>query len=183
MRSIFALAATALFALSISTAHAQSMESTPAPAPKKPNLSALSFLEGSWSCWYKSSRRPSVGKFTVTYAPDPTGFWLVAKSTSPGVPWFPYPSKSVDMITYDRDSGRYIDSYTDTQGNYDLSTSKGFVGSKLAWHSLAFLPGPNIASQTDLTWTKVSSTKLSGYSGFTTKKGRKVTVTYGCTKT
>lgn len=182
MRSLFAFAATALFALSITAAHAQTMESTPAPAPKKPNLSALSFLEGSWSCWYKSSRRPSVGKYTVTYAPDATGFWLVAKTSSPGVPWFPYPSKAVDMITWDRDAGRYIDSFTDTQGNYDLSTSKGWVGSKLVWHSLAFTPGPDIVSVTDQTWTKVSATKLTAYNSFTTKKGRKVSVTGGCTK-
>ncbi|MGA3038227.1 MAG: hypothetical protein ABSE64_12175 [Vulcanimicrobiaceae bacterium] len=182
MRSIFALAATALFALSISAAHAQSMESTPAPAPKKPSLAPVSFLEGSWSCWYKSSRRPSVGKYSVTYAPDMTGFWLIEKSTSPGTPWFPYPSKSVDMITYDRDSSRWIDSYTDSQGNYDLSTSKGWVGSKWVWHSLAFLPGPDILSQTDSTVTKISATKYSTYNGFVTKKGRKVSVTGGCTK-
>ena len=86
------------------------------------------------------------------------------------------------MITYDADTSRWVDLNTDSNGGYDLSTSKGWVGDKMVWHDLAFAPGPDVTAVTDQTMTKVSDTKFSFASGFTEKSGRKVTFKGACTK-
>jgi hypothetical protein len=182
MRSPFALLIAAFLALSICPAQAQMAASTPVPAPKKPSFAALAFMEGTWACTSKSSRRPSPIKYTVTWAPDSSGYWLVGKSSNNGSSWFPHPSTGVDMITYDTDAKRWVDSYTDSLGNYDTSVAKGFDGNVITWHSLTTAPGPEIVSFTDSTFTKVSATKSTFSYGFTTAKGKKVTVSGSCMK-
>jgi len=171
-----------LMAFTTSAALAQTIEATPAPKPPKPNFAPLKFMLGSWSCTAKSSRRPGPYKWTISYALDGTGYWLVGKSNQAAVSWFPYPIVGQDLITFDADTGRWADSYSDNLGNYDLTVSPGWVGSKIVWHDLAFAKGKDIATQTDLTWTKVSDTKISSNSGFTTVKGKSVSVTGVCLK-
>ena len=182
MRSVFAFAVTALFALSLGAAHAQMAPSTPIPAPKKPAWGAVSFLVGSWSCWSKSSRRATPIKYTMTYAPDSSGYWLVGKGSSAGASWYPHASTSTDMYTYDFDTKRWVDVYTDSLGNYDLNVSKGFSGGKIMWHSLAFAPSAEVVSATDSTFTKVSANKTTQSYSFMTGKGKKVSVTGACTR-
>jgi len=161
------------------------VESTPIPAPKKPNFSSLQFLVGSWSCSTKSARRPAPYLSTVTYALDSTGWWLEETTTTTPTKWFPTQSKlvSYDKVTYDSDTHRWVDVSYNNLGGYDLSVSSGWNGNKLVWHSLAFAPTADISAQTDSTNTKVSATKTTFSSSFTeAKTGRVVAVTGVCTK-
>jgi hypothetical protein len=172
----------AAFAFTGSAAFAQSMESTPAPKPAKPNFAAMKFMVGTWACSIKSSRRPAAYELTTTYALDPTGYWLIGKSTTKAMAWFPYAAASDDHITYDADTGRWIDVTTGDFGGYDLQSSKGWTGNTLVWHDLAVAPGKDVTSQADITVTKVSDTKTTSQSTFTTVKGRTVSVAGACTK-
>jgi hypothetical protein len=162
---------------------AQTMESTPAPKPAKPNFSAYAFMVGTWACSTKSARRPAPYETTMTYAMDPSGYWLIGKSTTKAVPWFPYENSGEDQITYDGDTGRWIDTFTGDFGGYDLSESKGWQGNTIVWHDLAFARGKDVASQTNFTITKVSASKMTSALTFTTVKGRSVGVRGTCTKT
>ncbi len=172
----------AALGVTASAALAQSMESTPAPKPAKPNFAPFSFMVGTWSCSTKSARRPAPFYTTVTNAMDPSGYWLVGTSTTKGMPWFPYPAKSVDRMTYDADSGRWIDVSYGDYGSYDITESKGWKGNTIVWHDLAFASGKDVKSSSDVTTTKVSATKMISQSTFTTAKGRSVGVTGTCTK-
>ncbi len=171
-----------LFVLSASVASAQTIEATPIPKPAKPDFTPWKFFVGTWSCEQRSSRRPAASKWTITWALDDTGYWLVGKTTFPGVPWFPYPGTTTDLITYDPDTARWIDVSSGSFGGYDLSESKGWTAGKIVFHDLAFAKGKDVATQTDFTTTKVSDTKTTLYSGFTTVKGKTVTVKGGCVK-
>lgn len=172
----------AAFAVTASAAFAQSMESTPAPKPPKPNFAPYTFIVGTWSCSTKSARRPAPYETTTTYELDPTGYWLIGKSTTKAMAWFPYEASGEDRITYDADTGRWVDTFNGDFGGYDLSTSKGWSGETIVWHDLAFARGKDVASQTNLTITKVSDSKMASRSTFTTVKGRSVGVTSTCTK-
>ncbi len=178
----FVISFLALLALTVSTASAQTTEATPIPKPAKPDFTPWKFFVGTWSCEDKSSRRPAASKWKTTWALDDTGYWLTGKTTFPGVPWFPYPGTSLDQITYDPDTGRWIDVNSASLGGYDLTESKGWAAGKIVWHDLAFAKGKDIATQTDFTITKVSDTKTTSYSGFTTVTGKTVTVTGDCLK-
>jgi len=161
------------------------VESTPIPAPKKPNFASLDFLVGSWSCSTKSARRPAPYLSTVTYALDSTGWWLEETTTTTPTKWFPTQSKlvSYDKITYESDTHRWVDVSYNNLGGSDLSVSPGWNGDKFVWHSLTFAATPDISSQTDNTTTKVSNTKTTFSSSFTeAKTGRVVAVTGVCTK-
>jgi hypothetical protein len=156
---------------------------TPIPRPAKPDFSTLTFLVGTWACTSKSARRPAPSTYTSTYSMDPTGYWLVVKSANAGVPWFPYAGTSTDMITYDANAKQWIDVYTDTLGNYDVSTSPGWSGNTMVWTDKTFVPARDITSQTAVTNTKVSDTSTTSTSSFTTTSGTTVGVTGACTKT
>jgi hypothetical protein len=75
-------AAVVLAALIPASGFAQ-IESTPIPAPVKPNFSSLSFMVGTWTCKSKSSRRPAAFTTISTYSLDPTGYWISETSTTP----------------------------------------------------------------------------------------------------
>lgn len=169
-------------AFTSSVALAQSMESTPAPKPPKPNFASLMYMVGTWDCSTKSARRPAAYHSTTTYEMDPTGYWLVGKSTQKAMAWFPYESTGEDRITYDADTARWVDVTTSDYGGYDLQTSKGWKGNTIVWHDLATVAGKDVASTADVTITKVSPTKMTSRSTFTTVKGRTVGVTGTCTK-
>jgi len=177
-----AAAAIALAAALPSYAPAQ-VESTPIPAPQKPNFSSMAFLVGTWSCSTKSARRPAPYMTTSTYAMDSTGYWLEETSTTSTTSWINRKLSTWDKYTYDSDTHRWVDVSYGDGGAYGLSFSKGWVGNKMVWHDVSFAAGPDIASQTDNTIVKVSPTKWTSSSSFTeTKTGRKVAVTGVCTK-
>ncbi|HEY8314267.1 MAG TPA: hypothetical protein VIG51_08810 [Candidatus Baltobacteraceae bacterium] len=174
---------TLLFIASAGVASAQTAASTPIPMPPKPDLSAMNFLLGTWSCTSKSSRRPSAGTGTVTYAMDPTGYWIVGTQSNDAVPWFPYKTTSQDEQTYDATTSRWVDLSTDSTGGYDFSVSPGWAGQTMVWHDVTYSKGNDTASDNDTTVTKVSDTKLTSASSFKTTGGKTVTVTGSCTKT
>lgn len=182
MRPFFALGVAGLLALTVSAAQAQTAMSTPIPVPKKPNFAPMAFYVGTWTCSSKSARRPTPQLSTETYTMDSTGYWLVGKGSTKATSWQPWSADFNDWITYDRDSKRWLDLSTDDHGGYDLAYTKGWVGNTAVWHDLAFAPGPDVQSMTDFTVIKVSSSKTTFSYGFTTAKGRAVSVKGSCTK-
>lgn len=159
------------------------VESTPVPAPEKPNLSSMQFLAGTWTCSTKSARRPAAYVTVSTYALDPTGYWITETSTTKPTSWIKRPLTVSDRITYDPDAKRWVDVTYGDGGAYGLSFSKGWTGDTLSWHDVSFAPSPDIRSQTDTKTTKVSATKMTSTSSFTeAKTGRVVGVTTTCTK-
>ena len=176
------LSAAALAVGTTSFARAQ-VESTPIPAPRKPNFSSAEFLIGTWSCSTKSARRPTPYMTTATYKMDPSGYWINEVSTTNPTKWIPTKLSFWDKITYDSDTHRWVDVSYGDGGSYGLSFSSGWNGNKLSWHDVSLAPGPDIKSQTDTVMTKVSATKFTTSSSFTeTKTGRVVSVAGVCTK-
>jgi hypothetical protein len=159
------------------------VESTPIPAPAKPNFSSMEYLVGTWTCRTKSARRPAAYVTTSTYTMDPAGYWLNETSTVAPASWIARKLTTWDKISYDGDSHRWVDVTYGDGGAYGLAFSKGWDGDKMTWHDVSFAPGPDIKSQTDNVVTKVSSTKNTSSSSFTeTKTGRVVAVTTTCIK-
>jgi hypothetical protein len=114
---------------------------------------------------------------------DPTGYWINETSTTPKTSWVPTGLRSWAKLTYDPDAKRWARLTYDDLGGYGLSYSQGWNGNQIVWHDVAFAPGPDINSQTDLTTTKVSASKTTTSSSFTeTKTGRRVMVTRTCLK-
>ncbi|HEY1882076.1 MAG TPA: hypothetical protein VGG51_03420 [Candidatus Cybelea sp.] len=176
-------AAVVLIGASLRTFASAQVESTPIPAPNKPNFSSEEFLLGNWTCKTKSARRPAVYVTTSTYTLDPTGYWINQTSTTAKTSWVSKQLTTMDRITYDSDSKRWVDVSWGDGGAYGLAFSKGWVGDQIVWHDVSFAPGPDISAQTDTTTTKVSPTKLTSTSSFTeTKTGRHVSVSTVCTK-
>jgi hypothetical protein len=172
-----------LLAAAIPSYAVAQVESTPIPAPAKPNFSSVAFLLGTWSCSTKSSRRPAAYLATTTYSSDASGYWINEVTTVAPAAWISQRLRTWDKITYDPDAKRWVDVTYGDQGTYDLEFSQGWSGNKLAWHSVGFAPGPDISSQTDNVITKVSASKFTTASSFTeTKSGRVVRVTGVCTK-
>lgn len=182
MRSLFLFAAMAFLGMTISAAQAQTAPPTPIPVPKKPNFAAMAFYVGTWTCTAKNSRRPTPQVSTETYSMDPTGYWMVGQQITKATSWAPWSPKGTDWITWDGDAKRWVDLYTDDHGAYDLAYTKGWVNGTAVWHDLAFTPNPNAQSVTDFTVKKVSSSKITFSYGFTTGKGRAVSVSGSCMK-
>lgn len=177
------IAVTVLLSAAIPSYASAQVESTPIPAPKKPNFSSMQFMIGAWTCSTKSARRPSAYVTTSTYTMDPGGWWINETSTTNVTKWIPLRLTSVDKITYDSDTHRWIDVSYGPANGYGLSVSNGWNGTKMVWHDVSFAPGADISSTSDNAVTKVSDTKLTSSSSFTeTKTGRHVAVTGVCTK-
>ncbi len=185
MRIQRVLIAIALLAMSGIPAYAVAqVESTPIPAPAKPNFSSVSFMLGTWTCSTRSSRRPAAYVTTSTYTVDPSGYWINEVSSTRPTSWIARKLTTTDRITYDPDSKRWADVMYGDGGAYDLTFSNGWNGDRMVWRDVAFAPGPDISSQSNVTMTKVSPTKTTSTSWFTeTKTGRRVTVTSTCMKT
>lgn len=181
LRPLVLLAAVA--ALLLPAVVSAQVESTPIPAPSKPNFSSMDFMMGTWNCATKSARRPAAYMTTVTYAMDPSGYWIEQKSVTKPTAWVTKQLTVYDKITYDNDSHRWVDVTYGDGGAYGLAFSKGWLGNHMTWHDVSFMAGPDISAQTDNTNTKVSATKVTSASSFTeTKTGRHVAVTTTCTK-
>jgi hypothetical protein len=178
---LFAVSLT--FALSSSAVLAQTSAATPIPLSPKPDFSAMSYFVGSWSCSFRSARRPGPQHFTTVATLDPGGRWLVEKTEIQPVAWFPHAVSELDMITYDPFAKRWVDVETDSAGGYDLSATNGWSGDALVWKDLAFVPSNDVVSSTELRLKKISSAKYTSTNSFTTKKGRTVGTSTVCTKT
>jgi hypothetical protein len=176
-------AAGVLLAVAIPSYAPAQVESTPIPAPTKPNFSSMEFLIGTWTCSTKSARRPVAYVTTTTYTMDPSGYWINSTSVTNPAKWIPTKLTVWDRYTYDSDTHRWVDVTYGDGGTYGLSFSSGWNGNKMSWHDVSFAPGPDIKSQTDNVITKVTGMKTTSSSTFTeTKTGRVVSVTGICTK-
>jgi hypothetical protein len=177
------VAVAVLLAATIPSYALAQVESTPIPAPKKPNFSPMSFMIGTWTCSTKSARRPAPYVTMSTYSLDPSGYWINETSATAATSWIHIRLMTWDKITYDSDTHRWVDVSYGDGGAYGLAFSSGWNGNTMVWHDVSFAPGPDVSSQTDNTVTKVSNTKVTSMSSFTeTKTGRHVSVTGVCTK-
>jgi hypothetical protein len=177
------LVVAALAAVGIPSYAAAQIESTPIPAPKKPNFSSMEFMIGTWTCATKSARRPMAYITTSTYTADPTGYWINETSVTKQTSWISTNLTVWDKITYDSDAHRWVDVSYGQGGTYNLSFSSGWDGNKMVWHDVSFAPTADISAQTDNAVTKVSNTRMTSASSFTEAKGgRRVAVTGVCTK-
>jgi hypothetical protein len=159
------------------------IESTPVPKIPKPDFSSMSWLVGTWSCSFKSARRPSAAAFTQVTTLDSTGFWMITKSTSKGTSWFPYSTTTTDWITHDSDPKRWVDILTGDLGAYDASTSPGWTGNTIVWTDNLFKPSTDVMAVTPTTETKVSSSKWTSHYTFQERSsGRWLSVDTVCNK-
>jgi hypothetical protein len=187
MRLRFLPIALALVAMSLAlggsvlAANAPGIETTPVPTNAKPNWSSMKFQLGTWNCSSQSSRRPGPYLSTSTATIDSTGYWMVTKTVTAKVAWAAAVT-SVDMLTYDNDQHRWVDVYTDDQGNYDVTFSPGWKGATMVLTDALFVPGPDIIAASPVTVTKVSDTKTTSHGAFTEKSGTVRTTDTTCTK-
>src|SRR5579871_5238761 len=103
------VAAAVLLAATMPCVASAQVESTPIPAPKKPNFSSMEFMIGTWTCSTKSARRPTAYVTTSTYTMDPSGYWIDETSTTSPTKWIAQRLMTWDKITYDSDTHRWVD--------------------------------------------------------------------------
>jgi hypothetical protein len=165
-------------------ASAPTMETTPIPTPPKPDFSSMQFMLGTWTCTNQSSRRPAPSHSTLIFSMDPTGYWIDQKTTTQKTAWFPFEAIGLDKITYDSDSQRWIDVYAGNVGDYGLSWSTGWKGNTIQWNDGYFTPSTSVdvVSESPVTGTKVSDTKITYHSTFTEKSGNTITSNVVCNK-
>lgn len=173
--------ATAAVLLCSSAVLAQ-VESTPIPTPPKPDFSKMTFLMGNWQCSTKSARRPAAYQTTSTATVSPDGYWMVTKATTHKTLWMNSDVHSVDYVTYDPSTSRWVDISTDDGGGYNVSTSPGWNGDTITWTDMVITKTNATASTNPTTITKVSNTKTTSSSSFKEPSGRVVSVTSTCTK-
>jgi hypothetical protein len=150
--------------------------------PARPDFSSMNFLFGTWSCSTKSARRPSAVTSTETYALDATGYYIEYDAKSDPVSWANFAQETKQMITFDQELKQWASVLTSNVGDYGLFMSNGWKDGKLVWHPINNTPYLDIASNSDLTVTKVNDTRTTSASSFTTKSGATVSVTETCTK-
>lgn len=181
---VLSLLALGIVAANITTAigaTSPKVETTPIPAPPKPDFSSMRFMLGTWTCSTKSSRRPAAYITTLDSSIDPTGYWIVQKSVNHKTAWSPELG-GTDMITYDSAAHRWVDIYTGDWAGYNVSTSPGWHGNTIVWTDAVISPTANVASTTPTTVTKVSNSKRTARNTFRESGGRVVTVDATCDK-
>lgn len=109
----------------------------PAPAPTMvpnpaPDLSALSFMQGTWTChsMLRGKDRPD----TFTGSMTMNGRWLVLHDTAP--PFDQYRSQPVhtdQYFGYDTQNKKWININVDDFGGYGYATSPGWQGNTMVW--------------------------------------------------
>lgn len=177
-----ALVATSLiFGGGVLAADAPSVETTPIPTNAKPDWSSMKFNLGNWSCLSHSSRRAAPFSSTASTSMDATGYWMITKTHQPALSWAPE-TDSVDQITYDPIQHRWVDVYTDNNGNYDVTYSPGWKGNTMVWTDQLFQAAQGITAQSPVTVTKVSDTKTVSHFTFTETGGTVRTSDTTCTK-
>jgi hypothetical protein len=186
LRSVRRLVLVAAFAASTGIASAQTAMDTPAampastmppkapkfPLPPKPDFSSMTFLLGSWTCKSYSERRggeATTVNSVTTMSPD--GYSMKTVSKSPKVSYAATGFTTTDWVTYDSRAGRWIDITVGSFGAYGYSTSTGWSHGQLLWGADSFLPDGDVTSSTGTVMTKISDTKYTTGSAFTTTAG------------
>lgn len=163
-------------------ANTPDIESTPIPTPPKPDFSSMNFNLGSWTCSTQSARRPAPYITTIVTTMDPSGYWMVSKSTTAKSAWAPM-ARTTDWITWDADTHRWIDLTVGDYGAYGTQTSPGWVGNSMTWTDMLFKPGADVIAVTPVTTTKVSDSNLTQHSTFRERSsGKWIAVDTTCTK-
>jgi hypothetical protein len=147
--AVFTAAILALF----TTGPGSAAQPTPVP-DRKPDLSAMAFLIGTWTCHQKlrGADRPD----TITYAMALDGRWITDHDEAP--PFDKFRTKTIvsdDRMTYNPLTKQWAFFGSDSFGGYIVSTSPGWVGSTMVWTSSLISDG----STGKLTNTKVSDTE------------------------
>jgi hypothetical protein len=180
MSAAFALAGLAAGSIALA---APKMQSTPVPQPPKPDFSSMSWMVGTWNCSFRSSRRPAAISSTSVVSMDPTGFWMITKTSTKPASYFPYASQMTDWTTYDRDTSRWVDLATGSFGAYSVSTSPGWSGNTITWTDALFKPTSDVMAETPTVNTKVSASKWTSHYTFQERSDKQwVTVNTACTK-
>jgi hypothetical protein len=114
---------------------------------------------------------------------DPTGFWMITKTSTKPASYFPYASQMTDWTTYDRDTSRWVDVSTGSFGAYGVSTSPGWSGDTITWTDALFKPTSDVMAETPTVVTKVSASKWTSPYTFQERSDKQwVTVNTACTK-
>jgi len=158
------------------------VEGTPVPTPRKPDMSTMKYLIGTWTCSDLSSRRP--GPFTTTqvFSMDPTGYWIVRNDTIHKASWIPRDFHSQTKFTYDAAAKRWIRITTGDTGGYAIATAPMPVGSKKTYTYVIQTKALDVASYAPEVYVKESAKKKTMTTSFTETHGRIVTVKETCTK-
>jgi len=193
-RPTHALILAAAFAASVGIASAQTAPDTTStttmpvkaptyPMPPKPDFSSMRFLLGTWNCVTHSERRGSEAtRSTLKYSLAPDGYFMKYTTTSPKVSYAATGFTATDWVTYDSRAKRWIDMTVGSQGGYGYSTSTGWENGRMLWGADSFLPDGDVTSSTGTLFTKVSDTKITSASAFTSAAGLLNRVTGTCTK-
>jgi hypothetical protein len=147
--AVFTAAILALF----TTGPGSAAQPTPVP-DRKPDLSAMAFLIGTWTCHQKlrGADRPD----TITYAMALDGRWIADHDVAP--PFDKFRTKAIvsdDRMTYNPLTKQWVYLDSDSFGGYGISTSPGWVGSTIVWTATLVSDG----STGTLTITKVGDTE------------------------
>jgi hypothetical protein len=145
--------ATAVFAL-MGVASSSAAQPTPVP-DVKPDLGAMRYFIGTWTCHQKlrGADRPDTATYTVAL----DGRWLMQHDVAP--PFDKYRTKSIvsDTVTsYNPLTKQWVSLSYDNFGGYGVVTSPGWSGSTLVWTSTL----SNDGSTGKFTVTKVSDTEM-----------------------
>ncbi len=126
---------------------------TPVPNPK-PDLSAVMYFTGTWTC--QQPLRGKVRPDTSTTTMDLNDRWIRTNDVAP--PFDQYravPVNQTSYTTYDPTAKRYVNINVDDFGGYGLAYSPGWTGNTLVWTDKSAADG----SVGIVTITKVSNTE------------------------
>lgn len=153
------------------------------PVPVKPDFSSMKFLTGTWKCASHSERRGNEATLsTITYTMAPDGYFMKSLTKSPKVSYSAVGSTTTDWYTYDNDAKRWIDITVGSYGAYGYSTSTGWSNGRMLWGADSFLPNGDYTSSTGTLMTKISETKYTTKSAFTSAAGLLNRVNGSCAK-
>jgi hypothetical protein len=149
---------------------------TPVPNPK-PDLSALAYFNGTWTCHQtvRGKDRPDTSTTTM----EMNDRWLKVHDVAP--PFDQYrtaPVNSDTYYTYDPSVKKYVGVELDDFGGYGLSSSPGWTGNTMVWTDKSALDG----SVGVTTVTKVSDSEYNFTNTGTDAKGKAVPTTNGTCK-
>jgi hypothetical protein len=148
--TVFATAVLALLGIGSGSA------AQPTPVPdRKPDLSAMSYFIGNWTCHQKlrGADRPN----TSAYAPAFDGRWIMEHDVAP--PFDKYRTKTIlndTVTTYNPLTKQWVALSYDNFGGYGVATSPGWTGSTIVWTATL----SNDGSTAKTTITKVSDTEM-----------------------
>jgi len=131
----------------------------------KPDLSSMTFYLGTWTCHQKlrGGDRPDTTTYTMAY----DGKWVAAHDVAP--PFDKYRTKTIisdTWYTYNPLTKTWASLSVDNFGGYGVSTSPGWVGSKMIWTDTISANGTlgvgtiMKVSDTKITYTNVSHNKM-----------------------